>query len=347
MLKKLVNEARFTLTITTEGPVLVRSGHATLVGPDMTPVRTFRNGDWQVYLPGSSLKGVFRSHLEKICRTLKSNPVVVCNPFWMLKDKAQYNNGQLVCPDYLEISCGDKFERRSKEKFEKDNRHWAHAKEDITSEMAYSQACPICRLFGSTEFIGRVNINDAYLVNDSDNNRTEERDGVGIDRLSGGSFGGALFNLQVVASKVEFKTEIHLRNFEVWQLGMLLVMVQDMADGLVRVGSGKSRGLGKITGKVDEVVIYHLGALSSKKPEEVWGLGKFLGDGTYGTQPNDSLALAHAPQEDVGLIRRKTLFTKDSLTDLTEQATRAFISRLQNWSVPTEMQFNHLQFSQG
>ena len=61
MLKRLVNEAYFTLTITTVGPVLVKSGHATLYGPDMTPVLTFRDGDWQVYLPGSSLKPKFRT----------------------------------------------------------------------------------------------------------------------------------------------------------------------------------------------------------------------------------------------------------------------------------------------
>lgn len=347
MLKKMFNEACFTLTITTSGPVLVRSGHATLSGPDMTPVRTFRNNDWQVYLPGSSLKGVFRNHLEKLCRTLKPEPMVVCNPFWMLKDKAQNNGGQLTCPDYPEVSCGDKFERRSKEDFNKDNRTWRHQKETITSEMAYSQSCPICRLFGSTEFIGRVSINDAYLVNDSDNKRTEERDGVGIDRLSGGSFGGALFNLQTVSSQVQFKTEIHLRNFEVWQLGMLLVTVQDMADGLMRVGSGKSRGLGKVTGSVDEVVIYHLGALNDKKPEEVWGLGKFLGDNSYGTQPGDKLTLTHAPQEDTGLIRRKAVFADDSLVDLRQQATQAFVTRLQSWLVPDKMQFTHLQFERG
>lgn len=51
MLKRLVNEARFTLNLTTTGPVLVRSGYATMVGPDMTPVLTFRNGGAASLLP--------------------------------------------------------------------------------------------------------------------------------------------------------------------------------------------------------------------------------------------------------------------------------------------------------
>lgn len=89
MLKKLVNEARLKMTITANGPLLVKSGHPTLVGPDMTPVLTFRHGESQVYLPGSSLKGVFRSHVEKVIRTIRQN--VVCNPF--LADGNEQNCG--------------------------------------------------------------------------------------------------------------------------------------------------------------------------------------------------------------------------------------------------------------
>src|SRR5438105_11224942 len=79
MLKKLMNEAFCTLRITTTGPLLIKSGHASVSGPDMTPVLTFRNGQQEVFLPGSSLKGVFRSHVEKIVCSLK--PHVVCYPF--------------------------------------------------------------------------------------------------------------------------------------------------------------------------------------------------------------------------------------------------------------------------
>src|SRR6266568_5880977 len=79
MLKKLVNEAFFTLSITATGPILIKSGRATISGPDMTPVLTYRNGKQEVFLPGSSLKGVFRSHSEKVVCSLKSR--AVCYPF--------------------------------------------------------------------------------------------------------------------------------------------------------------------------------------------------------------------------------------------------------------------------
>lgn len=335
MLKQLVNEAHFTLTLTTTGPVLVRSGHATLIGPDMTPVLTFRNDEWQVYLPGSSLKGVLRSHLEKVARTL--NPGIVCNPFWMLRDKARAERGQLICPEYVEVSCGDKFERRSKSEFSLDGHTWRHLEETISTEIAYRDSCPICRLFGSTEFIGRVSINDAYLVNEARPRPTEVRDGVGIDRLSGGASHGAKFDLEAVSSGVAFATDIHLRNFETWQLGMLLLAVQDLEDELIRVGSGRSRGLGSIKGSVEEVKINYLGAINDKPAGAVWGLGKFLGDGSYGTQPDDVLAVEPAPIEARKGLRLQASFSAASLSALREQAMAALITRLQGWIVSDSM----------
>lgn len=329
MLKRLVNEAHFTLTITTTGPLLIRSGHATITGPDMTPVLTQRNGEWQVYMPGSSLKGVIRSHLEKVSRTLHPNPLVVCDPF--LKTKDITKNGSFTPSDYREVSCGDKFEYRSKNK-----------NETINSEIAYRDSCPICRLFGSTEFIGRVSINDAYLVNEGTPRPTEQRDGVGIDRLTGGASHGAKFELEVVAAGTTFATDIYLRNFETWQLGMLLLAVQDMQDGLIRIGSGRSRGLGSIKGAVEAVTISYLGKLNGKTPQEIWGLGKFMSgteQNAYGTQANDSITLnLDTVEEQRRGLRLQTTFTQDALTKLQDKAIANFVSCLGNWQMPVTMQ---------
>ncbi len=309
MLKRLVNEARFTLTLETTGPVLVRSGRATLSGPDMTPVLTYRNNDWQVYLPGSSLKGVLRSHVEKVSRTLRHDPFVVCNPF--------NTKGE---PDEF---CGMKLEKRKKQKDQA---------EPITNEVAYSASCPVCRLFGSTEFIGRISINDAYLVNDQIARPVESRDGVGIDRLTGGAAHGALFNLEVVSSGVEFQTAVYLRNFEIWQLGMMMLAVQDLEDGLIRIGSGRSRGLGSMKGNVDEVQINHLGVSANKPANEIWGLGKFLGDNSYGTKSDDLLQSEQIHQVKTRGIRQEATFTGESLQELQTQSIQAFVKRLKGWS---------------
>ena len=302
MLKRLVNEARFQMKIITTGPLLVKSGHATVTGPDMTPVLTFRNGVAQVYIPGSSLKGVFRSHVEKVIRTLRPGEVVVSNPFEA---------------SGAEQSSGNWFTERDK------------AKEKLDNAMVYRQSCPVSRLFGSTWFIGRVSIGDAYLVNETPPIPTEVRDGVGIDRLSGGAARTAKFDMEVVSAGTEFQAEVVLRNFECWQLGALLLVTQDIQDGLIRIGSGRSRGLGAVTAKIPGISINHLGATQDRHPDVIWGLGKYLApDRTYGTYVDDVISVPGAPAVTMRGIRQMQSFSGDSLGQLTAVAVQDFVKRM-------------------
>ena len=340
MLKRLVNECRFTLAIHTTGPVLVRSGHETVSGPNMTPVRTYRNGKTEVYFPGSSLKGVFRSHIEKVIRTLNSG--IVCNPFVKLGDKSPHHkNNQLVCPDYTEVSCSNKFEVRQKDEVLRvDDVRWKHLKENVSNEYVYQDSCPVCRLFGSTSFIGRVAISDAYLLNTE---MTEQRDGVGIERFTGGAANGAKFELEVVSSGVTFETDIYVRNFEGWQLGVLMLIVQDLEDELIRIGSGRSRGFGNVKGEISEVQINYIGEVNGKPTNSLWGLGKLLGDNSYGTKIDDCFTV-DPKNEDISGIRKITTFKDDSLKGLREATVKAFINKIQSWEMPETMQFASLQF---
>src|SRR5262249_5230346 len=136
MLKTLINEASLRLEITTLGPLLIKTGYATVIGADMAPVQTHRNGQDEVYLPGSSLKGVFRSHIEKVANSIK--PRVACNPLINVEDRK--DEGHLY-----RVFCGKDF----------DNTMSAHS--------IYAASCPTCRLFGSTSYVGRMIVEDAYL----------------------------------------------------------------------------------------------------------------------------------------------------------------------------------------
>lgn len=312
MLKKIVNEAHFTLRITTTGPLLIKSGRATVSGPDMTPVLTFRNGKQEVFLPGSSLKGVFRSHIEKVICSLK--PRVACYPFSGSDDKEA--DLELRRRDYRD-SCSAMFTGAG------------HSND--TTEQVYAQSCPVCRLFGSTGFIGRVAIGDAYVVTEQ---VKEQRDGIGIDRLTGGASNGAKFELEVVSTGVAFETDVHLRNFEIWQLGMLFVVMQDMEDELIRIGSGRSRGLGKVKAELSGAsrgIVISTIRNSSEPISELWGLGRWLNDGSYGTQQNDLLTQVSSVESSVEGIRSLRTFTADALKDA---AIEKFVERIQRW--PTQ-----------
>lgn len=359
MLKKLVNEARFRLIITTTGPLLIKSGYDTVSGPNMAPVLTYRKDQdgaftQQVFLPGSSLKGVFRSHLEKIICSIK--PQVVCDPFWRPNERnneqQSVQNREIRERDYR-ISCGDTFNKRQKD-FEEQQRQRNRnnplvSKESensaATTDMIYRDSCPACRLFGSTSFIGRVSIDDAYLV-DPAKSRNERRDGVGIDRLTGGASSGAKFELEVVSQGVEFATTIYLRNFEVWQLGMLFLIVQDMEDELIRIGSGRSRGLGSITARVDArehnglsggvttSVIRNLNPEYQEPSNALWGLGKWLaldGNTGYGTLPDDYVTLATPCKAEINGVRNSRVFAGDALGSLQRAAIEQFVIRMQGW----------------
>lgn len=329
MLKKLVNEAFCTLRIETTGPLLVKSGHASISGPDMTPVLTYRNGRQEVFIPGSSLKGVFRSHLEKIIASLK--PGVVCYPF----ESVDGRQTELVeaRQRVYRSSCGGMFNQYSKQS--ERHRHFLEEQTDLV----YKASCPACRFFGSTGFIGRIAISDAYLDGDA---VKERRDGVGIDRLTGGASHGAKFELEVVGTGVVFETEIHLRNFEIWQLGMLFVILEDLEDELIHIGSGRSRGLGKVRatlsqrqveGRPDGFVTSALRG-SQEPVDQLWGLGRWLNEGSYGTWPDDYLLLDSPVERIERGIRTMRSFgagNQEQFSVVRRGAMRQFIQRIQLW----------------
>lgn len=332
MLKKLVNEAYFTLRITTTGPLLIRSGQATASGPDMTPVLAYRDGKKEIFLPGSSLKGVFRSYSEKIVCSLKSR--VVCYPFSGSSEEKEADIEQRRS-DYRD-SCGERFVRYSQQ---------GDKERDLLekrTDLVYHDSCPTCRLYGSTSFIGRMAIGDAYLVSAP---RLEQRDGVGIDRLTGGASHGAKFELEVVSRDVAFETDIYLRNFEIWQLGMLFVVLQDMEDELIRIGSGRSRGLGKVTAHVSEAGRngrpggFVIGGMreSDEPDNELWGLGHWLGDESYGTWQDDLLTSIPSFERNIRGIHRQRIFTGDALRSLSAMVIDEYIKRMKNWPDETTL----------
>jgi len=310
MLKRLVNEALFTLTITTTGPLLVKSGYATLTGPDMTPVLTYRGGRAEVFIPGSSLKGVVRSHMEKVVRTLRPNEIVVADPF--------KRNGPDQSVSY--------WLQERKNALKKQNR-------ELDNATAYADSDPAARLFGSTFYSGRVSIGDAYLTPESPGPRpTEQRDGVGIDRLTGGAYPRAKFELEVVAAGTIFRTDVLLRNFECWQLGAVLLVVQDLEDELLRIGSGASRGLGSVRGAVDTIRTHHLGPTPGRAADAIWGLGRYMGaDRSYGTWPDDSMTSQPGPEATQRGVRAVQAWRGESLAGLKQTAVAEFVRRMETF----------------
>lgn len=240
MLRKWYCQADVTLIIEPIDPVLIKSGYATLDVADMVSVSTFKDGEQIYYFPGTSLKGVLRSHLERIARTLQ--PGSVCIPYFDPKQKEKI--AVPVEEEKESYGCG----YRTRASGGKDPA-WT----------AYHDSCATCRLFGSLKFGGRLSIGDAYPLPNC-KPTAELRNSVGIDRFTGGVASGPFDQIVLVGGK--FETKIRLTNFELWQLASLNLLLTDLQDELLAIGSGRSRGLGRVKGEVEYYRVTYLRPVS-------------------------------------------------------------------------------------
>jgi len=115
----------------------------------------------------------------------------------------------------------------------------------------YKAVCPACKLFGCMSLKSRAEFKDAFPVEGTV--FLGSRNQVAIDRLTGSARGGALFEPEVVEAGT-FRTEIILRNFEPWQLKVILLVLDDINNGYVRIGSSASRGFGRMTAENIHIV---------------------------------------------------------------------------------------------
>ena len=212
MFGSLINEAHLTFNLHTKTPLSIHSTYGNMLNPalpDMQCIRSRYQGEDTVIIPGSSLKGVIRSRFEKITEVF----------------------GGKCCPVTNRMaSC------------KVDRKEFKHDKGMTYAEFVYNRMCPACKLFGSTSIASRILIADAYPTGEC---VLGERTGVGINRITGAAQSSALYDMEVVEDGT-FKAEITVKNYELYQLALLLYVLKDMDDGYTMLGSSTSRGYGRM-----------------------------------------------------------------------------------------------------
>lgn len=219
----LWNELLLSVQLRPETPLLIKAGgDASIVEPvlaDMQFVRTQRNGHEEPFIPGSSLRGPLRAHTEKLVRTIRADAAcAIVN-----------TAGKKIATLQPPCTHGRKGD------------HPARHGDDPAR--VYRSSCYVCRLFGNTQLASRVRFSDLFM----DPERPvllETRSGVAIDRVTG-AVGVGPFELEVASDGV-FHGTVTLRNFTLGQLGLLAAAWLDLQDGIVTLGYGKSRGLGRV-----------------------------------------------------------------------------------------------------
>src|SRR5262245_41763724 len=160
-------------------------GGETTLGTTDSPV--VRRPDGQPFIPGSSLKGAFRSTVEKLAATLG------------LRNMEH---------DALSREWIEQFHDKRRREEEQDKQSW----DDERTIREVDAHWPVtARLFGTPYTASRIHFTDAYLLEGQDS-IIQRRDGVAIDRDAERAVDGLKYDYEVVPSTLRFGFEVRLEN---------------------------------------------------------------------------------------------------------------------------------------
>jgi len=205
------------------------------------------NGNGYPYLPGSSIRGCFRSRLEKHIRTIvfkahrdEKSTMVAAWDLGMAKERGK-----------------------------------AMQKDGFSS--IFGNACMVSRLFGFSALGGRISFSNALPVNKNNFvNRLKLVDSVAIDRFTGGAANRKKFNSRPFFPYYpmnngtepdehgDMSFEIVLEDFTKSDLGMIALLLRDLYKGNILMGYGKTKGHGRFMLVRDSISIE---ALTHQKGE--------------------------------------------------------------------------------
>lgn len=223
-----------TATLQAEGPLLTNDTLAAgASGFDHAPLLA-RWGDWQnPVLTGAGLRGVLRSHAERLARTLATLQAI---------DKDDFLRRCPACDP--NVRDNDKERRLSLESCDSLLKKASTPEHD---EDGTDSLCLACRLFGSPRRGSRLIMEDApYQPTEKQSKPVLKMlDFLAIDRFTGGGAEGAKFDV-LALWRPAFTLRLHLENPEPWELGWLWLVIRDLSEGWLTVGLGGAKGFGRV-----------------------------------------------------------------------------------------------------
>lgn len=208
----------------------LRIGAGRSLEPTGTDLPVLRDALGRPFVPGSSFKGVLRSRVEAMLRSLA--PVGqekrwACNPL----EEAE----RCITPQDI---ADKKKQLRGQKKADADQ---------LLTTWVEAGTCVACQLFGSPWLASHVQVRD-WLVDETFwLGQFQERDGVAIDRDTETASEKKLYSYEVVPAGTVFDGVIIVENAEPWQLGLLMAGLNEFERGTLALGGATSRGLGGVT----------------------------------------------------------------------------------------------------
>ena len=242
MHSRLYNRVGLHITLSAQGPLIVRAAHPSenrLLLDEQMVTTAYGDSHNAPYLPGSSIKGVIRSHFERIAA---SCGIQACDPF-----------SSEACSLRLNSETARRLDEGS----------------------LYSQLlCPACKVFGCSGMAGRFWVRDALPV-EADPPAPQLRSTVAVDRFLGSARPGSQVDYEVVVGGA-FSTEMTLENFELWQLALVGMVLLDLDEGFVQLGGFRSKGHGLVSVTFTRCEFFF--AKSNLPPDRLYGIGSLVSD---------------------------------------------------------------------
>ncbi len=193
---------------------------------DRTDAGVFRDADG-VVLPGSSVRGVLRSGLERLLQAV---------------------GGERGCVLFAEKSHRTCFtvNRDGFEAFKRGLKGSPSEQEEMLARKLFEEdgLCDICRLFGSPLNAGRLRVADCRPLGGTDP-RTNVRDGVAIDRDTESAREKLKFDYEVVEAGAEFGFRLQVDNATETDFALLAMLLRELVTEGMDFGGMKARGLGR------------------------------------------------------------------------------------------------------
>jgi CRISPR-associated protein Csm3 len=226
-LTKLTDRYLFTGRIVMESGLHIGGGRDTVTTTDSAVMKYI---DGRPFIPGSSMKGAFRSAVERVAGALAPQ----------VRSCGLFADNDVSC---LSLQA----DRVEAEKFNPD------------------QLCDTCHLFGSNYMAAKVRFSDLSVIDKTWSGVTEVRDGVGIDRDSERAVDRIKYDYEVVPSETEFNFRLVAENPNSarHEMGLIAVGLRELEAGMIPMGGIRTRGLGHC--RLKELTVYHLSFGDSEK----------------------------------------------------------------------------------
>jgi len=206
-------------------PLRIGAGKGAKLGSliDLPLLRVYLPGKGEVpFIPGSSLKGLFRAYFDTVIRSLSGYTCAGSGGSTCMTQQVNFHG---------EIDKLERIARRLSRRMDFNN----------LVQLLWENLCLPCKVFGSQSYKSKIVFYDSYPTKDV---RVGVKTGIAIDRRTGTAMHRALYQVEYVEPGSEFSFHVKLLDVPNYVLGLFAQGLFELNAGRLKIGGFKTRGFG-------------------------------------------------------------------------------------------------------